>query len=64
MSKKQEILKEIEQVPETSLDGALEFVRLLRMRGFREKLDSSIVSQSSLRKDCLREEEDEAWRDL
>ena len=64
MSKKQEILKEIEQVPETSLDEVLDFVRLLKRRRMTEKLDNAIVSESSLKKDWLREEEDEAWRDL
>lgn len=64
MSKKEEILKEIEQVSETSLDQVPEFVRLLRARGLRKKLDSSIASESSLKKDWLSEEEDEAWRDL
>ena len=64
MSKRQEILKEIEQVPDTSLEEVLEFVRLVKARGMTEKLDNSIASESSLKKDWLREEEDEAWRDL
>ena len=64
MSKKEEILSEIEQVPETSLDEVLEFVRFLKTRNMREKMDNSIASESSLKKDWLREEEDDAWRDL
>ena len=64
MSKKEEILKEIEQVPETSLGEVLEFVRFLKKRNMTEKLDNSIVSESSLKKDWLTVEEDEAWRDL
>jgi hypothetical protein len=64
MSKKEEILNEIEQVPETSLEEVLEFVRLVKARGMREKLDNSIASESSLKKDWLTEEEDEAWRGL
>jgi hypothetical protein len=64
MSKKEEILNEIEQVPETSLDEVLEFVRLVKARGMREKLDNSIASESSLKKDWLTEEEGEAWRGL
>jgi len=64
MSKKEEILNEIEQVPETSLEEVLEFVRLVKARRMSEKLDSSIASESSLKKDWLGEEEDEAWRDL
>jgi hypothetical protein len=64
MSKKEEILNEIEQVPETSLSEVLEFVRFLKKRNMTEKLDNSIASESSLKKDWLAEEEDEAWRDL
>jgi len=64
MNKKEEILNEIEQVPETSLEEVLEFVRLVKARGMREKLDNSIASESSLKKDWLTEEEDEAWRGL
>ena len=64
MSKKEEILKEMEQVPETSLGVVLELVRVLKARNMAEKLDSSIASESSLKKDWLRLEEDEAWRDL
>ena len=64
MSKKEEILNEIEQVPEASLEAVLEFVRLLKTRNMRDKLDISVASESSLRKDWLRDEDDEAWRDL
>ena len=64
MSKKEEILNEIEQIPETSLGEILEFLRFLKTRDASEKLDNSIASESSLRKDWLREEEDDAWRDL
>ncbi|MEK7209928.1 MAG: DUF2281 domain-containing protein [Candidatus Binatota bacterium] len=64
MSKKEEILNEIEQVPEASLEAVLEFVRLLKTRNMRDKLDISVASESSLRKDWFSEEEDEAWRNL
>lgn len=64
MSKKEEILNEIEQVPEASLEAVLDFVRLLKTKNMRDKLDISIASESSLRKDWFSEEEDEAWRDL
>ncbi len=64
MSKKEEILNEIEQVPEASLEEVLQFVRLLKTRNMRDKLDISVASESSLKKDWLRDEDDEAWRDL
>jgi hypothetical protein len=64
MSKKEEILNEINQVPETSLEEVLEFVRLVKARRMREKLDNAFASEDSLKRDWLTEEEDEAWRDL
>jgi len=37
---------------------------VLKTRAMQEKLEITIASESSLRKDWLRSEEDEAWRDL
>ena len=64
MGKKELLLNEIEQMPDMLLGEVLEFVRSLKTRGMGGKLDISIASESSLRKDWLREEEDDAWRDL
>lgn len=64
MSKKELIVREIEQIPESLLEEVLDFVRFLRAKGVREKLEVSLLSESSLQKDWLRPEEDEAWRDL
>ena len=64
MSKKELLIREIEQVPEPFLDEVLDFVHFLKTKIIREKLDITIVSESSLKKDWLRPEEDEAWRSL
>ena len=64
MGKKELILNDIEQMPDMLLEEILEFVQSLKTRGMKEKLDISIASESSLKKDWLREEEDDAWRDL
>ncbi len=64
MNKKQLIAKEIEQVPEPLLKEVLDFVRFLKGKRMREKLETSLLSESSLKKDWLKPEEDEAWRDL
>ena len=64
MSKKEILIQEIEQVPETYLDEVLDFVHFLKSKIIREKLDTSIASESSLRKDWLLPEEDEAWQSL
>ena len=64
MNKKELIAKEIEQVPEPLLEEVLDFVRFLKGKCMQEKLETSLLSESSLKKDWLRPEEDEAWRDL
>ncbi len=64
MNKKELIAKEIEQVPEPLLEEVLDFVRFLKSKRMQEKLETSLLSESSLKKDWLRSEEEEAWRDL
>jgi hypothetical protein len=64
MSKKEILISEIEQVPESYLDEVLDFVHFLKTKIRREKIDSAIASESSLRKDWLKPEEDEAWQGL
>jgi hypothetical protein len=64
MNKKELIAKEIEQVPEPLLEEVLDFVRFLKTKRNQEKLEISLLSESSLKKDWFKPEEDEAWRDL
>jgi hypothetical protein len=64
MNKKELIAKEIEQVPEALLEEVLEFVRFLKTKRTHETLEISLLSESSLKKDWLKPEEDEAWQDL
>ncbi len=64
MNKKELIAKEIEQVPEPFLEEVLDFVRFLKSKRAQDKLEPTLLSESALRKDWLRTEEDEAWGDL
>ena len=64
MSKKEMLLSEIEQVPEPLLDEVLDFVHFLKTKIIKERLDTDIASESSLKKDWLKPEEDEAWQSL
>ena len=64
MSKKELILNEIDQVPESFLDEVLDFVHFLKTKIIKERLDTDIASESSLKKDWLKPEEDEAWQSL
>lgn len=64
MSKKEILFSEIEQVPEPFLDEILDFVSFLRTKIIEEKVETAVASESSLKKDWLRPEEDEAWQNL
>jgi hypothetical protein len=64
MGKKEILIHEIEQVPEPFLDEVLDFVQFLKTKIIREKVDIAIASESSLKKDWLKAEEDEAWKGL
>ncbi len=64
MTKKELLLNEIEEVPEALLQEILDFIHFLKAKVIKERLDTAIASESSLKKDWLRPEEDEAWQDL
>lgn len=64
MSKKEILINEIEEVPEPYLDEVLDFVHFLKSKILRNKIDTAIASESSLRKDWLLPEEDDAWQGL
>ncbi len=63
MSKKELLLSEIEDVPEPFLDEILDFVHFLRIKITKERIDLAIASESTLKKDWLKPEE-EAWQNL
>jgi hypothetical protein len=64
MTKKESVLNEIEQIPEPFLEEVLGFVHFLKAKIIREKQGDAIASESSLKKDWLKPEEDEAWQSL
>jgi len=64
MTKKESVMSEIEQIPEPFLEEVLDFVHFLKTKIIREKLGTAIASESSLGKDWMRSEEDEAWKNL
>ncbi len=64
MEVKKLISREIEKVPEPYLIEVLDFMRFLEARSLEQKRELAIASETSLKKDWLRSEEDEAWRDL
>ncbi|MBL7178126.1 MAG: DUF2281 domain-containing protein [Desulfobacteraceae bacterium] len=64
MSTKELLMNEIKEVPEPFLTEVLDFVHFIKAKIAREKLDVAVMSESSLGKDWLKPEEDEAWQDL
>ena len=58
------LVREIEQVPEIFLDELWDFIQFLKTKMVREKIEIAVASESSLKKDWLKPEEDEAWQDL
>ncbi|MDJ1170286.1 DUF2281 domain-containing protein [Roseofilum sp. BLCC_M154] len=61
---KELFLKEIEELPEAMLEEVWDFLRFLKQKRDRHTLETSLLSQSSLEKDWLSLEEDEAWQNL
>lgn len=64
MSTKDILLKEIEQTPDYLLTEILDFVKFVKNKHLQEKIEISIMSESSLVKDWLKPEEDEAWKNF
>ena len=64
MNKKEILYNEIKEIPEPFLDELLDFIHFLKTRIIKERLETAILSESSLQKDWLRFEEDKAWQNL
>ena len=50
-ARKELVLREIEDLPDVLLEEVLDYVQFLKMKLSREKLETSILSESSLEKD-------------
>ena len=59
-----DVMGEIEELPEPLLEEVLHFVRFLKSQASQERFEAALLSEIALRKDWLRPEEDEAWRNL
>ena len=64
MEVKELILKEIERLPDEYLAEVLDFIRFLETKVLTEEMRTAIASETSLKKDWLKPEEDETWQDL
>jgi hypothetical protein len=64
MDTKEILINEIKEIPEPLLGELLDFAIFLKSKLTREKFNITMMSETSLGKDWLRPEEDEAWQDL
>jgi len=64
MSLKELILKELEKVPDQYLEEILNYIRFLETKIECDSVETTLASESSLQKDWLLPEEDEAWQHL
>jgi hypothetical protein len=64
MEKIEIIINEVEQLPEPLLDEVLDFVIFLKSKMVSSRMDTALASESSLKKEWLLPEEDEAWQNL
>ncbi|MEZ2227607.1 hypothetical protein [Microcoleus sp.] len=64
MNAKELLIKEVENIPEFILEEVWTFLQFLKLKYNKDKLEASLLSESSLEKDWLKLEEDEAWQNL
>ena len=64
MNAKELLLKEVDNIPEFILEEVWNFLQFLKFKYNKDKLETSLLSESSLEKDWLKLEEDEAWQNL
>ena len=62
MTYKEMLIQEIKEAPEELLSEVLDFIRFLKQKENSDKIETLFASESSLKKDWLRPEEDEAWQ--
>ena len=64
MNKKDLLISEIEGIPESCIGEVLDFVQFLKSKTAGETREVTLASESVLKKDWLKPEEDEAWQNL
>lgn len=64
MDKKEMVISEIEKTPDYLLDEVLDFIGYLKSKKVKDGIENAIASETSLKKDWLRSEEEEAWQHL
>jgi Protein of unknown function (DUF2281) len=63
MISKEQLIQEIEQIPDFLVEEVLDFARYLKSKHLQERLEVTRLSEAALA-DWLNPEEEEAWQDL
>ncbi len=64
MTKKEQLLHEIKELPESVVDEVMDFVQFLKQKRGSVSSETMLLSEDSLKKEWLTEVEDEAWKHL
>ncbi|MFA6333659.1 MAG: hypothetical protein WCX22_11955 [Methanoregula sp.] len=64
MEVEEQIIRELHQMPRQHHLEILDFIRAKKKKAGKIISETALASESSLKKDWLRPEEDEAWADL
>jgi hypothetical protein len=64
MQPKDRLREEIESIPDELASEVIDFIIFLKSRYKTEKMESTLIAESSLQKDWLLPEEDREWEDL
>jgi len=64
ISKIDQIIEALNQFPEKLLDEIFDYVNYLKGKLIKKNMETAILSESSLKKDWSRSEEDAAWQNL
>lgn len=58
------IIQELETLSDPAVDEVIDFIRFLKTKEQKEKLEYLSFAESALKKDWLLPEENDAWQDL
>jgi hypothetical protein len=64
MSTRDKLIKKVQDAPDALVQELLDYAQFLKQRHEQDRREPMALAESSLSKDWLRPEEDEAWRGL
>ncbi len=64
MSTRDQLIHELDAVPEPVIAELLDYLRFIKAKLARERFDTAVASEAVLAREWLTPEEDAAWADL